>query len=132
MKGSPAAALVLIGFTAAACASVEAQVHAQQPEAGAALVQGQEPIAGAALVQAPGWELVYAHCSACHSLQLVTSQRGDADTWLRLIRWMQATQNLWEFDAATEAAIVTYLAEHYPPRAGARRAPLPRELMPPN
>lgn len=126
---SAVAALVLIGLAAGASANARAQVRAQlQAQAQA---QVQAPETGVALVQAPGWELVYAHCSACHSLQLVTSQRGDADTWLRLIRWMQATQNLWDLDPETEAGIVGYLAEHYPPRAGARRAPLPKELMPP-
>jgi len=82
------------------------------------------------LTDADGWQLVYAHCSACHSLQLVVAQRADRDTWLRLIRWMQETQNLWEFDPRTEAAILDYLSENYAPEARYRRAPLAPELMP--
>ncbi len=82
------------------------------------------------LADADGWQLVYAHCSACHSLQLVVAQRGDRGTWLRLIRWMQETQNLWEIDPDTESAILDYLAENYPPAARYRRAPLAPELMP--
>jgi hypothetical protein len=82
------------------------------------------------LTRAPGWELVRANCGGCHSYKLVTAQRADRQTWLDTIRWMQATQNLWEFDAATEAAILDYLAASYPPQAARRRAPIPPSLMP--
>ena len=71
-----------------------------------------------------------ANCGACHDLQLVTSQRGDRDFWLGLIRWMQATQNLWPLAPATEAEILDYLAENYGATGGGRRAPLPPELRP--
>jgi hypothetical protein len=80
---------------------------------------------------APGWELVRAHCGGCHSHKIVTSQSADRQTWLDIIRWMQATQNLWQFDAHTETAILDYLASSYPPRANRRRAPIPPSLMPP-
>lgn len=90
----------------------------------------QRPTVPAGLIEAEGWELVYAHCSACHSLGLVVAQRGDRATWLRLIRWMQATQNLWEFAPQTEDRILDYLAANYPPGNSYRRAPLPPELMP--
>ena len=82
------------------------------------------------LAIAPGWELVRAHCGGCHSFALVTGQRADRQTWLGIIRWMQATQNLWQFDAATENGILDYLAENYPPQANRRRAPIPPNLMP--
>ena len=82
------------------------------------------------LAVAPGWELVRAHCSVCHSLKLVTMQRADRQTWIDTIRWMQATQNLWQFDAATETAILDYLAAQYPPQPNRRRAPIPPSLMP--
>ena len=82
------------------------------------------------LLVAPGWELVRAHCGGCHSHALVTGQRADRQTWLDIIRWMQATQNLWQFDAATEAAILDYLAANYPPQANRRRAPIPPSLLP--
>lgn len=80
---------------------------------------------------APGWELVRAHCGGCHSHRIVTSQRADRQTWLDIIRWMQATQNLWQFDGATETAILDYLAASYPPQPNRRRAPIPPSLMPP-
>lgn len=82
------------------------------------------------LILAPGWELVRANCGGCHSYKLVTAQQADRQTWLGAIRWMQATQNLWQFDAATESAILDYLAASYPPQVSRRRAPIPPSLMP--
>lgn len=82
------------------------------------------------LIKAPGWQQVRANCGGCHSHALVTSQRADQKTWLDIIRWMQATQNLWQFDPAVETQIVEYLAKNYPPQANRRRAPIPPGLMP--
>ena len=70
---------------------------------------------------ADGWEHVRANCIACHSTRLITQQRGNAAQWLAMIRWMQKKQNLWQFEPAVEAAIVSYLAENYPPEADRRR-----------
>ena len=78
------------------------------------------------------WMLVRSNCVPCHSAALITQQRGDAAQWLGMIRWMQEKQNLWQFDPDTEARIVAYLAENYPPEASRRRAALPADLMPPN
>ena len=83
------------------------------------------------LTVAPGWELVRAHCGGCHSHRLVTAQRADRQTWLDMIRWMQATQNLWQLEPATEEGILDYLAANYPPQPNRRRAPIPPTLMPP-
>ena len=82
------------------------------------------------LVRKPGWELVRAQCGGCHSYGLITNQRGDRQTWLEIIRWMQQTQNFWELGVEVEAAILDYLAENYPPAGKFRRAPLPGHLMP--
>lgn len=84
------------------------------------------------LRMAGDWELVRNNCVACHSPRLITQQRGTESQWLGIIRWMQATQNLWQFEPDTEARIVAYLARNYPPDAGRRRAPIPRSMMPPN
>ena len=78
------------------------------------------------------WELVRANCIACHSPKLITQQRGSAEQWLSMIRWMQAKQNLWQFDPDVERRIVAWLAENYPPSEDRRRAPIPPDLMPPN
>ncbi len=83
------------------------------------------------LVIAPGWQDVRAHCGGCHSHALVTQQRADRDTWLAMIRWMQATQNLWQFQPETEQSILDYLSEQYPARRGQRRQPLAEDLLPP-
>ena len=79
---------------------------------------------------ASGWEQVRAHCGGCHSHAIVTGQRADRQTWLDMIRWMQATQNLWQFDAYTETTILDYLAANYPPQPNRRRAPIPTSLLP--
>ena len=84
------------------------------------------------LIQKPGWEQVRAQCGGCHSYGLITNQRGNRQTWLDMIRWMQRTQNLWALPVATEVAILDYLAENYPAVSGAphRRKPLPAGLLP--
>ena len=78
------------------------------------------------------WLLVNANCSACHSPRLVTQNRGSRQTWLEVIRWMQETQGLWQFDPVTEKNILDYLEKNYPPAAVSRRAPLPRSMLPDN
>ena len=82
------------------------------------------------LIKDGAWQLVAAHCGNCHSLQLVTRNRGDRRIWLETIRWMQARQNLWQLDAQTEDQILTYLAKNYPATAPRRRKPLAPHLLP--
>ncbi len=95
-----------------------------------AAAQDTDPDTG--LIMAEGWETVRTNCTGCHSAQLVTQNRGSRNHWEHLIRWMQDTQGLWQFQPDTEATILDYLAEHYGPKQGARRPPLPRQLMPDN
>ena len=109
-----------------------------------AALLGLVTVSLAALAEEPGidaftgfpmtgdWELVRANCIACHSPKLVTQQRGTAEQWLSMIRWMQEKQNLWEFEPDVERRIVAYLAEQFPPSADRRRAAIPPALMPPN
>lgn len=82
------------------------------------------------LIVGEGWEIARAHCGACHSYRLITSQGGDKAFWVGTIRWMQATQNLWAIPAEQEAALIRYLATFYPSEEGGRRPPLPQRLMP--
>ena len=100
--------------------------------AGAIGAQEAELDAYTGLKMNPDWELVRNNCIACHSPKLITQQRGSEAQWLNMIRWMQAKQNLWQFDPVTESKIVAYLASNYPPRADQRRSAIPPELMPPN
>lgn len=85
---------------------------------------------GADLAVGAGDDLVRGHCSGCHSLRLVTAQRGDRDYWLKTIRWMQRTQNLWVLPPAQEAVILDYLAEHYAESEWGRRPNLSPLLQP--
>ncbi|NNE38185.1 MAG: hypothetical protein HKN08_07770 [Gammaproteobacteria bacterium] len=82
------------------------------------------------LIMAPGWEIVRDNCGLCHSHRLVTSQRADRRSWLDTLRWMQANQNLRQFDQATENTLLDYLAENYAPLKNQRRLPLAPHLMP--
>lgn len=77
-----------------------------------------------------GMEVVRANCTACHSAKFITLQRGDRETWLDMIRWMQETQGLWQFDAKTEKTILDYLEKNYAPEAASRRQLLSEDLMP--
>ncbi|MEQ9451593.1 MAG: hypothetical protein RJQ07_08405 [Pseudomonadales bacterium] len=77
---------------------------------------------------AQGELLVKAHCSACHSLRLVTAQRGDARYWTDTIRWMQRTQNLWQIPAQQEQQIIAYLSQTYAEEQWGRRPQLPLSL----
>lgn len=83
------------------------------------------------LIKSGDWQLIRNNCIACHSAKLITQQSGSASQWLGLIRWMQASQNLWQFDEDTENRIIAYLTKNYPPKTNRRRAPIPPSLMPP-
>lgn len=90
----------------------------------------EDPATG--LTIAENWETVRNNCIACHSAKLITQQRASRDTWEQMIRWMQATQGLWEFDEATETQILDYLADNYPPGEAYRRKPLSFLMLPEN
>ena len=67
--------------------------------------------------------LVKQTCSACHSAQLVLQNRATREGWEEMIRWMQATQKLWDL-GENEDKILDYLAKHYAPEYKGRRANL--------
>ncbi|AXT38810.1 hypothetical protein D1814_09035 [Alteromonas sp. BL110] len=81
------------------------------------------------LVKADGFNLVLAHCSACHSPSLITQNAMSRERWLETIRWMQETQKLWPLGDA-EPLILDYLSAWYGPKKSARRAPLAPHLLP--
>ena len=123
------AVLLAITWLLAGCAQEEAPPGPAASVANSANIP-IDPVSG--LKMAENWELVRAACTTCHSARQITQQRGTAEQWLSMIRWMQKKQNLWEFDPAVEDKIVAYLAENYPPSAAPRRAALSPDLMPPN
>jgi len=96
----------------------------------AVVAQDIDPESG--LIIDTHWETVKGMCTACHSAKLITAQRGSRETWEQIIRWMQATQGLWQFDPQTETNILDYLAANYPPGEAYRRKPLSPLLMPAN
>lgn len=84
------------------------------------------------MVVAENWQIVKANCTACHSARLVTQNSGSRARWEYLIRWMQDTQGLWQFQPEMEDTILDYLAEYYGPKTDARRAPLLPNQLPDN
>ena len=86
-----------------------------------------DPITG--FVIAEYFEIVRAHCTACHSAKLVTQNRMTRESWLETIRWMQKSQGLWPL-GAQEHNILDYLETYYSPIAISRRPPIPNHLMP--
>jgi hypothetical protein len=141
MRAALTAPLVLLALLPlAACTQQEDDRVASQPASEAETSGAGEPVVETESAIDPvtgfkmtgDWQLVRANCTGCHSAKLITQQRGTPQHWLSMIRWMQATQNLWQFEPDTEARIVAYLADNYPPDAARRRAALPREQMPPN
>ena len=69
---------------------------------------------------APGFDLVKANCTVCHSAKLITQNKASREGWEQMIDWMQKTQGLWEL-GENEARILDYLAEHYAPEKKGRR-----------
>jgi hypothetical protein len=86
-----------------------------------------DPITG--LVIGEYYEIVRAHCTACHSAKLVTQNRMTRESWLETIRWMQKSQGLWPL-GAQEHKILDYLETYYSPIAVSRRPSIPNHLMP--
>lgn len=134
-EAHPALALMALGLAILpGCAKETAPPATAEIAETAAIATAAEPsIDPATGFEMTGdWQLVRGHCTGCHSAKLITQQRGTKQQWLAMIRWMQAKQNLWQFDPDTESRIIGYLAENYPPDESQRRAALPAELMPPN
>ncbi len=74
------------------------------------------------------WELVRGTCTACHSAQMITQSRATREGWAQMIRWMQATQGLWDL-GDQEPKILDYLAANYAPEETGRRANLDVEAI---
>lgn len=72
------------------------------------------------LKEGEGLMTVVAHCTACHSAQLIIQNRMNKERWNATIRWMQETQNLWPLGKDQEV-IVNYLVKNYPVYVKGRR-----------
>lgn len=75
------------------------------------------------LIYDEGFAEVRSTCTVCHSAKLVTQNRATREGWLQMIRWMQATQGLWDL-GVNEDIIISYLAKNYAPEEIGRRANL--------
>ncbi len=76
------------------------------------IVEGYDAETG--FIAANGYEQVIAHCTRCHSSKLVLQNRATREGWEEMIRWMQASQKLWDLGEA-EKPILDYLATNYGP-----------------
>ena len=72
------------------------------------------------LAYAPGFELVKANCTVCHSAKLVTQNRATKEGWSQMIEWMEKTQGLWDL-GPNKSRIIDYLATNYAPEEKGRR-----------
>ena len=73
------------------------------------------------LAYGEGFDIVRGTCTACHSAKLVTQNRATREGWKQMIRWMQATQGLWDL-GKNEPIVLDYLAKYYAPEDVGRRA----------
>jgi hypothetical protein len=80
------------------------------------------------LIYAEGFDIVRGTCTACHSAKLVTQNRATRAGWTEMIRWMQASQGLWDL-GANEPIILNYLATNYAPEDVGRRANIDVEAI---
>ncbi len=67
----------------------------------------------AGLPPGDGRDEVFALCSACHSLKLVTQQGLNERRWDGLMDWMVEEQGMDEMDEETRGLVVRYLATHF-------------------
>lgn len=65
------------------------------------------------LPPAPGQEIVYYTCNACHSIRLVSQQRLSRQRWDELLGWMVEEQGMAEPAPEDRALILDYLSAHF-------------------
>ena len=85
---------------------------------------------GSNLTPNKGLATLEKHCSACHSLAIISQNRLTRSGWQDVIQWMQDKQGLWPL-GKDESIILDYLSKHYAPIETGRRPPLAIELLPP-
>jgi hypothetical protein len=64
----------------------------------------------------PGQEETFYTCTACHGLALIKSQGMSPERWDDTISLMVETHNMVKPSPTERELIVSYLAEHFPPR----------------
>lgn len=69
----------------------------------------------------PGQEETFYACTACHGLVFIKAQGMDRRRWDDTMRLMVDFHNMAEPSAEERELILSYLAEHFPPRQGPRQ-----------
>lgn len=64
----------------------------------------------------PGQEDTFYACTACHGLALIKSQGMSRERWDQTVSLMVHSHNMPEPTSEERERIVSYLAEHFPPR----------------
>ena len=67
------------------------------------------------LPPAPGRELTYGVCSACHSMDIVKQQGMTREQWDETLAWMVEEQGMGELSGDTRELVLDYLAAVYSP-----------------
>ena len=67
------------------------------------------------LPPAPGRELTYGICSACHSMDIVRQQGMTRAQWDATLRWMVMEQGMAELPAPVRDQVLDYLAAVFSP-----------------
>jgi len=80
----------------------------------------KETILASGFIDDLGVSQVIQNCTQCHSAKLVTQNKLSEEGWKATIRWMQASQNLWDL-GSNEERIIAYLAKNYGPESKGRR-----------
>lgn len=74
------------------------------------------------------WKLVRAHCTSCHSSQILKNLQLSRTAWQDVIKRMQEEEGLWDL-GDDESKIIEYLATYFGPTSDtaqrrSRRAPI--------
>ena len=64
---------------------------------------------------APGAQLTYDRCIACHSERIIAQQGQTRDGWDEILVWMVEEMGMPELEAEERNLILDYLAAHYNP-----------------
>lgn len=73
----------------------------------------EEPYEFGVLFDAPGVEVTYYACVACHSERIVAQQGLTRAEWDDMLDWMVEEQGMWEIEEPDRTDILDYLAAHY-------------------
>ena len=65
------------------------------------------------LHEAPGAQITYDYCTACHSEMIIAQQGQDRDGWDEILVWMVEDMGMSELPDEDRDQILDYLATHY-------------------